>query len=514
MPNEEEDKTTAESAETPSIETDKEEQPEGSETSTSASGSGTESKKSSSDLADKISNPKGAVQDAALGKAKEKASETKLGAAAVKTAETAQKVGQTVQATQTAVANAVSSTKSLIASLSNPWVLLVIAIILVITLLVLSVITHFQVLGKNPNAESCAVSQDGTVTVEVGGESWQERSNALASWLMSTEFEALGGKPMTKEQAAGVIGNFVQESQLDPRAVQNKGESAYFTADSSNDDLMGGSDQADGNAAGISQWDGIRRKNLAKFAKDRGLQWNSSHAQLEFLLRELNSSDQKRRLSSSGFTDDGQDAAHYVVAFEEAFTRAGQPNYTNRIAAAEEFMVFYKGGTGSASGTSCLSGDNARVAASCYPVDGMPGWCYMLEPTNSWVLNTYAGHAFEAKDIPGPRGTPMYAVTAGTVVESGPKPVGSWCSVSGAGSDNPSQQYEIKIQMDEPYRGASSYLYAHMQEDSPLKVGDRVKGGDFVGYLGNTGCSTGPHLHFEFTRGSGVDPISIFGRSF
>ena len=41
-------------------------------------------------------------------------------------------------------------------------------------------------------------------------------------------------------------------------------------------------------------------------------------------------------------------------------------------------------------------------------------------------------------------------------------------------------------------------VYAHMQRNSsPLRVGDTVRVGDFLGLVGNTGISTGAHLHFE-----------------
>lgn len=53
-------------------------------------------------------------------------------------------------------------------------------------------------------------------------------------------------------------------------------------------------------------------------------------------------------------------------------------------------------------------------------------------------------------------------------------------------------------------------VYAHMQRNSsPLRVGDVVQVGDFVGLVGNTGISTGPHLHFEVRiEGEYVDPFS------
>ena len=55
-------------------------------------------------------------------------------------------------------------------------------------------------------------------------------------------------------------------------------------------------------------------------------------------------------------------------------------------------------------------------------------------------------------------------------------------------------------------------LYAHMKALSPLKVGDAVyKGQTVVGYVGSSGTSTAPHLHFEIIKnGSYTDPMKYF----
>lgn len=48
--------------------------------------------------------------------------------------------------------------------------------------------------------------------------------------------------------------------------------------------------------------------------------------------------------------------------------------------------------------------------------------------------------------------------------------------------------------------------YAHLDKYN-IKVGQRVKRGDLIGYMGNTGYSTGPHLHYEvLMRGKPVNP--------
>ena len=53
-------------------------------------------------------------------------------------------------------------------------------------------------------------------------------------------------------------------------------------------------------------------------------------------------------------------------------------------------------------------------------------------------------------------------------------------------------------------------VYAHMQlNSSPLKVGDKVKPGDFIGLVGATGSATAPHLHLEIhLDGVPVDPYA------
>lgn len=58
-------------------------------------------------------------------------------------------------------------------------------------------------------------------------------------------------------------------------------------------------------------------------------------------------------------------------------------------------------------------------------------------------------------------------------------------------------------------------LYAHMKNDSfpeGMKVGSAVKSGETIGAVGNTGMSTGAHLHFELTiNGEHVDPMPLLG---
>jgi len=64
-------------------------------------------------------------------------------------------------------------------------------------------------------------------------------------------------------------------------------------------------------------------------------------------------------------------------------------------------------------------------------------------------------------------------------------------------------------------------VYAHMRSGSrQVSVGDAVRQGQFIGYMGSTGDSTGQHLHFELHRGrwnadksNAVDPLDYIGSS-
>jgi len=83
-------------------------------------------------------------------------------------------------------------------------------------------------------------------------------------------------------------------------------------------------------------------------------------------------------------------------------------------------------------------------------------------------------------DYAAPPGTPIKAAGDGKVIERGPK--------GGYGNT-------VVLKHGSRY----TTLYAHMRRfANGHSVGDRVKQGEIIGYVGSTGLSTGPHLHYEF----------------
>lgn len=112
-------------------------------------------------------------------------------------------------------------------------------------------------------------------------------------------------------------------------------------------------------------------------------------------------------------------------------------------------------------------------------------------------------------------GDPVIAVGNGTVsyVNGG----GVNRGLSGPGPD---QGNCIAIKMDK--NSQHHFVYMHLCKPPTLKVGDKVKAGDTVGYMGTTGRSTGTHLHIGLHIGAPwpspsnlstkIDPLPFFGK--
>lgn len=105
------------------------------------------------------------------------------------------------------------------------------------------------------------------------------------------------------------------------------------------------------------------------------------------------------------------------------------------------------------------------------------------------ILNKIRAH--KGVDYAAPRGTPIKAAGDGRVTLAGRK--------GGYGNT-------VVIKHGQRYQT----LYAHMQGFAKgVRAGSTVKQGQIIGYIGTTGLSTGPHLHYEFqVNGVHVDPLS------
>jgi murein DD-endopeptidase MepM/ murein hydrolase activator NlpD len=97
-------------------------------------------------------------------------------------------------------------------------------------------------------------------------------------------------------------------------------------------------------------------------------------------------------------------------------------------------------------------------------------------------------------DLAAPRGTPIKSSEGGLVIYSG------WYGGYG------------KVAIVDHSKGFST-LYAHMDRIA-VKVGDRLRQGQTIGYEGATGYATGPHLHFELrSKGKPQNPVIYLKKS-
>lgn len=115
---------------------------------------------------------------------------------------------------------------------------------------------------------------------------------------------------------------------------------------------------------------------------------------------------------------------------------------------------------------------------------------------------SHRGAVRYAVDIDMPIGTPIHAARAGTVVE-----VKEDSRRGGAGSKYRDDGNHIIIQHSDRTLGQ----YFHLKQGgAAVRIGQTVRAGTLIGYSGNTGQSTGPHLHFDVVKGSrGVESETL-----
>lgn len=131
------------------------------------------------------------------------------------------------------------------------------------------------------------------------------------------------------------------------------------------------------------------------------------------------------------------------------------------------------------------------LPAGPLPSPSAAGFIWPLEGTVTSGFGYRWGRMHEGIDISVPEGTPIRAVADGTVIL--------------VQSEYESGGYGNYSCID--HGGGLSTCYAH-QSSFATSVGARVSQGDLIGYSGNTGNSTGPHLHFEVRiNGAATDPL-------
>ena len=120
----------------------------------------------------------------------------------------------------------------------------------------------------------------------------------------------------------------------------------------------------------------------------------------------------------------------------------------------------------------------------------------MIWPVNGVITQYFSSH-HNGLDIAISAGTPIHAADSGKIIWSG------W-RTDGLG-------YCVMID----HLNGLITVYGHQIRQPPVYVGQYVSRGQVIGYIGSTGHSTGPHVHFMVKVGTGHNyrnPLAYLGR--
>ena len=167
----------------------------------------------------------------------------------------------------------------------------------------------------------------------------------------------------------------------------------------------------------------------------------------------------------------------YEKYFDEngEFIKSGSILYAHMTVNGRE-IALYKFGNDKEYGYFDLNGKSVEKALMKAPVNGarLSSSFGMRKHPILGFTKLHTGTDFAAKE-----GAPIMASGSGTITRA------KWC---GGGGNC------IKIKHNSTYQT----IYAHMKSFAKgMKVGKKIRQGQIIGYVGSTGMSTGPHLHYE-----------------
>lgn len=369
------------------------------------------------------------------------------------------------------------SLKAFVATLMNPATWVVVLTVLVVGIVILSALTALQIYGKNNSVEFC--NRDGTVSKVDWPDNGtpEQRGAAMMTWLMSNNFAKNGNKPLTREQAAAISGNFAAESGIEPKTTEG------HVMDGASNEEVDAWTRGGARGLGFAQWthNPGRAGELISLARSMGGNWYDPEVQFTMIQKELDAS-YGDRLAQVGFFTAGKSIEDYSRIFHDVYevSADNETKKQRRAKMANQIVALVGGGVGYSS----AGGDNCRSSIS-------GDWVYPLEMKNGKPLTwtTYSGsgnsdHDNGALDINGvgeggvETDWPVYAIHNGIVLSVG---------------DGNCKPFEI----EHPDANVTS-IYLHMNSIEPgMKAGAVVKTGQKIGGVGTKGCgSTGNHLHF------------------
>ena len=172
---------------------------------------------------------------------------------------------------------------------------------------------------------------------------------------------------------------------------------------------------------------------------------------------------------------------YFQILYEKFFDENGEYVKSGSILFAQmsvnnREIILYKFGDDKSYGYFDINGKSVEKALMKTPING-------ARLSSPFGMRKHPILGFNKKhlgtDFAAPMGTPIMASGSGTITRA------KWC---GGGGNC------IKIKHNSTYET----IYAHMKSFAKgMRVGKKVRQGEVIGYVGSTGMSTGPHLHYE-----------------
>ena len=342
--------------------------------------------------------------------------------------------------------------------------------------LVFSLIVAGSSSNSTEDCENYSESMGSIADIQTS-EKMEENDKAIFDFMKQRFPEA------TDEGICGMLGNFQQESTLNPSAVERPGD--------------------DSSGHGIAQWTAGRADNLRSYAQKNNKEWNDLGLQLSFLEYELKGSE-KASVSALKETD----IEKAVTQWEKLFERAGVPAIQNRVNYGKNWYAKFKGSSVDSSivDTSTDSTDVVSGTLSCGSSDDMSGEAN----ADGWTMpvKNFKGSFNSEQDFGectsrqgnwhhgldfgsvGFTDEGIYAVNDGKIIEITPN------KFTGSG---------IYIVQDVGDRQVVYQEFTDNPNDIFVKVGDTVKRGQKIAKLDNRGGSggVGSHLHLSITKKGG-----------
>lgn len=198
-------------------------------------------------------------------------------------------------------------------------------------------------------------------------------------------FEVLSKKGMSKTNIAGILGNWSQESGVDPTKIEGIYDSPYKMTPKKREkakSFTGG--------LGLGQWTAARNSKLKAYAKAKNTDWWAAELQLTFMSDPKGDDPNDVAIFKDMITNEFDSPKAATEHFQSKWERAGVPNMANRIKQADKWFKEMK---------SWKAGEDAQAAGPVDADDDMAIAGGSVSPQKKLPLGDVKPHAQEAAEV-------------------------------------------------------------------------------------------------------------------